>query len=56
MKVIKTNWRSNLKDSTLSDLMVIKIESEPILTVVMSDDEKGKTVDVSHTVVVHTEE
>ena len=39
------DWRSNLNDSTLSDLRVIKIESEPILTVVMCDDEKVKTVD-----------
>ena len=32
MKLIKTDWRSKLKDTTLSDLMVVKPESEPINT------------------------
>ena len=32
MKLIKTDWRSKLKDTTLSDLMVVKLESEPINT------------------------
>ena len=28
MQLIKTDWRSKLKDITLSDLMVVKLESE----------------------------
>ena len=32
MKLIKTNWKSQLKDTTLSDLMVMKLESNPINT------------------------
>ncbi|XP_077862939.1 zinc finger protein 862-like [Saccoglossus kowalevskii] len=30
MKIIKTDWRSRLKDSTLSDLMMVKLESPEI--------------------------
>ena len=31
MKVVKTDWRSKLKDDSLSDLMMVKLQSAPIL-------------------------
>ncbi len=37
MGIIKTDWRSCLRDKTLSDLMTCKIESAPILPVATAE-------------------